>query len=291
MKVREEASNFLWSAGTAAEPALQKGIKSSDAEVAWRAREILSNLKYGIRPDTPEEVRQLIKQYRDGDNEVRQNIFIKLLETGDKASGALLAIIISERNEALRRNLLNQMGMRVNEIISDLIIQGNWADAEKILESVLDGANDPTSRNDALFCMLVVDLAPKLEKRDRKKEADKIFSKAFDFYQTICADHPQLASCHNNLAWMAVVCQREMEQALTHAQKAVETVPNNPAFLDTLAEIRFQRKEIKEAVELMKKCVQLAPKAGYFRKQLKRFESGDLAAKRPDEDEAFWEGK
>jgi len=291
LKVREEATNFLWSAGKTAEPALQNAGKSPDAEVAWRARKILEDLKYGIHPDTPAKVRRMVRRYQNGDVEVKQSVVMELLGMGGNASGVLSVIIISERDENIRRDLLDQMGMKMNAVISDLILNGNAADGNKVLELVLAGGKDFVLKYDAVFCLLVVDLAPKLEERDRKKEADEIFSKVFDFLQKMCADHPRNASCHNNLAWMSVVCRRQMEEALAHSQKAVELDPKNPAFLDTLAEIRFQRKEIKEAVELMKKCIQLAPKAGYFRKQLKRFEAGDPTAERPDEAELFFWGE
>jgi len=121
---------------------------------------------------------------------------------------------------------------------------------------------------------LVIDLAPKLEKHGRKKEADEIFSKVYDLHEKICADYSRSAGHHNNLAWMAANCGRRLDDALRHAQKAVELDSDNSAFLDTLAEVRFRRGDQQEAMEVMKKCLKQDPKSDYFQKQLKRFEAG-----------------
>ena len=65
--VHERASKFLWEAGQAAEPALQKALKSDDEEVAVRARTIMGKFKWGIYPDTPEQIVKLIRDYQFGD--------------------------------------------------------------------------------------------------------------------------------------------------------------------------------------------------------------------------------
>src|SRR5438874_13469595 len=70
--VRERASKFLWSAGKTAEPILQEAAKSDDPEVAARAKEILGDFKYGIYPQTPQDVRAIVRSYRRGDLDRRQ---------------------------------------------------------------------------------------------------------------------------------------------------------------------------------------------------------------------------
>src|SRR6478752_6537848 len=50
---RDEASKALWSIGEAARPALQETAAGDDLEAARRATEILRQIRYGIRPDTP----------------------------------------------------------------------------------------------------------------------------------------------------------------------------------------------------------------------------------------------
>src|SRR5688572_12646902 len=59
-RVRERASRFLWLAGKAATAALTEAAQSGDPEVAARARSILFDFKYGIYPDTPNAMRDII---------------------------------------------------------------------------------------------------------------------------------------------------------------------------------------------------------------------------------------
>ena len=63
---RTKATNFLWNAGRVAEPALRLALKSKDPEVIFRVRQVLDKFKFGIYPDTPREVLEVINQYRVG---------------------------------------------------------------------------------------------------------------------------------------------------------------------------------------------------------------------------------
>src|SRR5262249_35083305 len=62
--VREKASVFLRGAGRAAEAALREALKSEDNEVVRRARAILDQFKWGLFPDTPRPIAELVKQYQ-----------------------------------------------------------------------------------------------------------------------------------------------------------------------------------------------------------------------------------
>ena len=65
--VREEATKRLWQAGEAAESALQAARSSDDAEVKRRARELLEKFRWGVYPDTPAKVADLITAYTSAD--------------------------------------------------------------------------------------------------------------------------------------------------------------------------------------------------------------------------------
>src|SRR5205807_1085485 len=96
-------------------------------------------------------------------------------------------------------------------------------------------------------------------------------------------DYPQSATNHNTLAWLGALCRRHLDAAEEHANTAVKLTPDNAGYLDTLAEVNFQRGNAARAKELMQRCVELEPKNDYFRKQLKRIEAGDPRAEVPDE--------
>ena len=132
---------------------------------------------------------------------------------------------------------------------------------------------------------LAIQLLPPLERGGFKKDADRLFEDTLAVYEKLCRDHPHCAWAHNSAAWLSACCRRNLDAALTHANRAVELAPDNAGHLDTLAEVLFQRGDKEKAVAIQKKVIALDPKKMYFRKQLRRLEAGDPRAERPTEDE------
>jgi tetratricopeptide (TPR) repeat protein len=130
---------------------------------------------------------------------------------------------------------------------------------------------------------LAIDLTTELTKRGHKKEADELFARVYAAHDAVCKEHPQSGWAHNNTAWLAARCKRDLDAGLEHARKGAELEPDNAGHLDTLAEVHFQRGDKDRAVELMKKCVAMQPKSAYFRNQLKRMQAGDRDAELPRE--------
>jgi hypothetical protein len=82
---------------------------------------------------------------------------------------------------------------------------------------------------------------------------------------------PNDATSHNNLAWMYARCDKNLDAALLHAQRAVELSPHSAVLLDTLAEVHFRRKQYSLAISKMQECIALDPRESHLRKQLERF--------------------
>jgi tetratricopeptide (TPR) repeat protein len=131
---------------------------------------------------------------------------------------------------------------------------------------------------------VAVTLVPELERRGRKKEADTLFDRCLEPHEKTCRDYPHCAESHNSAAWMSACCRRYLDKALAHSQKAVELAPAYAGYLDTLAEVHFQRGDKDKAIAAEKHAIELDPKKPYYRKQLKRLEAGDPTAERPPED-------
>jgi hypothetical protein len=127
-------------------------------------------------------------------------------------------------------------------------------------------------------------LVPELERLGHKKEAAVLFERCLKVHAQVCQDYPRCAWEHNSAAWLSACCRRNLDKALEHGRKAVELAPDNAGFLDTLAEVHFQRGEKEQAVAVQKRVVELDPKRPYYRKQLRRLEAGDPSAERPPED-------
>ena len=89
---------------------------------------------------------------------------------------------------------------------------------------------------------------------------------------------PNHVEALNRLAWLYAIQGRNLGEAARMSQLSLEIKPESPIFLDTLAEVRFQRQEYKEALRLIQKAINKAPDKSYYRSRLAKFKR---AAKRP----------
>ncbi len=149
-EVRERASEFLWRAGPAAEPALQKALTSSDAEVAARAASILLQFRYGIYCDTPGEVVTLIGRYRYGTQAARLAVLKSLLDKGE--TNTLLTLLKTEPDEQSRKQLTDGLLKDLDKLAGSLFIKGDWDKAERLLE--IGATSDEGMRNYAAYLLL-----------------------------------------------------------------------------------------------------------------------------------------
>jgi tetratricopeptide (TPR) repeat protein len=130
---------------------------------------------------------------------------------------------------------------------------------------------------------LPLSLVPELAKHGQKGEAADLYNRVVAVHEKVLAEYPRCSASHNQLAWLAARCRRDLDRALEHARKAVELEPRQASYLDTLAEVYFQRGDRDRALELMKKCLEMEPKKDFYRQQLRRYEAGDPAAEVPAE--------
>jgi tetratricopeptide (TPR) repeat protein len=102
--VRRQASRFLWRQGLAAEPGLLRAAEDPDREIRLRAGLILEDFHYGILPDVPEEVNDLIRQFRSSDAQQRLAALQLLADRDDFAR--VQHLIQLEPDGGVRRTLL-----------------------------------------------------------------------------------------------------------------------------------------------------------------------------------------
>jgi Flp pilus assembly protein TadD len=128
---------------------------------------------------------------------------------------------------------------------------------------------------------LVIDLVAALDRAGRKADADRFFADEFARHERACVGAPKSAGQHNQAAWLAARCRRQMDRGLRHARAATKLEPDAPGCLDTLAELYFQRGEGARAVAAMARAVRLAPGRAYYAAQLRRMRAGDRDAPVP----------
>jgi tetratricopeptide (TPR) repeat protein len=99
----------------------------------------------------------------------------------------------------------------------------------------------------------------------------------------LCKDFPRSGELHNQLAWLSARCRRELDAGLDHAGQAAKLAPKNAGYLDTLAELHFQRGDQKRALEIIAQAIALDPHLEYLRQQRQRMMAGDRNAPLPEE--------
>jgi tetratricopeptide (TPR) repeat protein len=136
--VREAASRKLWEVGEVAEEALKEAAKSEDAEVSRRATEILAKFKWGLYPDTPKKVVELIESYQSADAGGKAKIIGDLFDAGAPGCKALLKIAKVEPDADVRANLMVQIAAGLPRAVPLLLEDDNPVLLERLVEIGLD---------------------------------------------------------------------------------------------------------------------------------------------------------
>jgi len=131
---------------------------------------------------------------------------------------------------------------------------------------------------------VVIALVPLLERAGKKTEADKLYRLALSHHESVLKQFPDSPLLHNQAAWLAACCKRDLDHAVAWAKRAVELAPKSSAYHDTLAEALFQAGKKDQALVAIKRAIELDPKRRYYQEQRKRMEAGDPNAALPPEE-------
>jgi tetratricopeptide (TPR) repeat protein len=134
---RQEASKLLWEAGEPAEKALEEAAKSTDAEVSRRATEILEKFKWGIFPDTPKPVVELIRRYEGSEPAAKQEVLRQLLGEGVPGCRALARIAAAEDDLDMRHRINRTIGSDVRRFMPLALVDNRYDVVERVLQQSL----------------------------------------------------------------------------------------------------------------------------------------------------------
>jgi tetratricopeptide (TPR) repeat protein len=158
---RDAASRELWSIGEAAGPALKETAAGDDVEAARRAAEILRQIRYGIRPDTPKPILDLLEQYRQsppgGDRLAVVPLVTGLTNAGPAGLRVLTRLWKEEADENRRRLMGQALAERARAAASVLLADNEAAAAVEILEAAADVGSpwaEPAARDLAAVLLL-----------------------------------------------------------------------------------------------------------------------------------------
>jgi hypothetical protein len=121
-----------------------------------------------------------------------------------------------------------------------------------------------------------VELAPKLNQAGFAELADELLARGMRTHEAVMEAFPESATYFNNAAWMCARAQRKLDRALELAQRAIELMPQEASYQDTLAEVHFQRGDRGQAVAAARQAVEFAPHSALFAKRLKHFEEDEV---------------
>jgi len=127
--VRQAASKKLRQAGRPAERWLELAARGQDLERRHRAEEILKDFRYGIYPDTPKDLAQLLRRYRGGDARIKRQVVRTLAQLGPSTHRLLLKLSTMESDPQVRERVFDRL------LMVDLLIVGRKFDAaERLME-------------------------------------------------------------------------------------------------------------------------------------------------------------
>src|SRR5262245_43069924 len=149
--VREKASRLLWEAGVDAEEPLRAALRSSDAETARRAKVLLDKFDWGIFPTTPPNVVELIVKYREGDRNVRLQVVPKLLGLGQPGYAVLKRLAEKETDANEKQAIYSQMAANAQRGVPGLLVAGDLAGVEDLLDRCLLADSDAAYTNYAAY--------------------------------------------------------------------------------------------------------------------------------------------
>jgi len=284
-KVREAASKLLDEAGLAAVPALEKAAQDSDPEIRVRAAEILAVARLGIPRDFPADLRVKVSEYPQSDLDEKQAIIASLVSLGAKAQPVL------QRIAATEKTLDERLWVFVP------VVERYGADLEKLPTLKADAPQFAERIEQFKLLQAILPEDPYLslrvirgfDERGQKKLADELFERAYELLGKVAADHPREVEYQNGLAWLCAVARRRLDDGLKHVATALQGNGERADYLDTKAELLFQKGQREQAITLIEKSIKLAPENKYFAKQLERMRKGDPAVAPPEPDPSIAE--
>jgi superkiller protein 3 len=84
---------------------------------------------------------------------------------------------------------------------------------------------------------------------------------------------PNNPAPYNNAAWFYAINEINLDKGIELSKKAISFQPDEPVYLDTLAELYYKKKDYNKAIDIIEKAIKLDPKSEYLKEQLKKFKS------------------
>jgi hypothetical protein len=234
--VRQAASVRLRAAGALAEPLLEKAALSKDQEVASRAKTILDDFKWGIYPDTPENVVELIRSYRSAARSEKLAIIRKLLAAGFPGSRAILKLSRAETDPLVRKDVFTLLTNSLVRGAGRLLEEKNHPGLEALLQLALEGDVKTGARHYAAYYLLTGQLPQRiteLEARARQNPPGKVEAEILAYLYRAKGDLAKAAQA------AADAELNELQEGILYEAADWKELARRPTLTDTRYAIRF----------------------------------------------------
>jgi tetratricopeptide (TPR) repeat protein len=118
---------------------------------------------------------------------------------------------------------------------------------------------------------IATDAVPLLAEMNRPDDAARLFEAPYAAEKRALNARPDDPVRMNQLAWLCARCGQRLDEARRLVDAAIARDKDNPAFLDTAAEIQFRLGRVDEAVRLEARALELRPDDAFMTSQLQRF--------------------
>lgn len=108
------------------------------------------------------------------------------------------------------------------------------------------------------------------------KEHDRWFERSWQRFEQAISLFPDSHNTRNTAGWFASRAQRQLKRALEHQRHALKVLPEQSAYLDTMAEIHFAMGQRKEAMKWSRKAILLDPTDAELRRQFHHFRNDPM---------------
>lgn len=124
--------------------------------------------------------------------------------------------------------------------------------------------------------VLADDFFPALREVGLQKELETWFMESWNLMVGVIEKYPKSHNSRNTAAWFASRAGMKLKEAEKYLSEAIAMAPEQPAYLDTMAELKFAQGDRKSALEWSQRSVSFAPFEDMIRAQHERFRTAPL---------------
>ncbi|OGG55343.1 MAG: hypothetical protein A3F84_21690 [Candidatus Handelsmanbacteria bacterium RIFCSPLOWO2_12_FULL_64_10] len=100
------------------------------------------------------------------------------------------------------------------------------------------------------------------------------YDRAEQAYKIALRLNPYDARTLNNLAWMYAEQGVHLDEALKLSLLSLRLDSDQPAYIDTLAEIYYRKGDREQAIDWIRRAISIAPDVEHYRRQFRKFLAG-----------------